>query len=350
MTDITQGPAKKKNRLGDIVKMVVFLGIGVFFIYWFLLKLDADQKAAIWQSFLEADYAWVGVAMVVCLASHLLRALRWRLLFRPMGHTPNVNNTFGSVIVAYMANLAFPRAGEVVRCATMRTSENIPIEKSLGTVVTERLVDTLAFALVVLVGMFAMFGQAKDWLYDPLSQKFDSLPNMTAIVSILLCLLFMLFIGYKLLWKRLLGIPFFKRVDDMVRGMIDGLKSIFHLGGRRTLLFIVYSVAIYFLYILGGLVVFKAFGETAGLGLRAAFVVYLFGTVGMTFSQGGIGVYPVLVQVALGIYGVSLEVGTACGWLLWGSQQAVVLLVGAAYLIYFSTRKTKQPKASHLDP
>ena len=69
-------------------------------------------------------------------------------------------------------------------------------------------------------------------------------------------------------------------------------------------------------------------------------MVYLFGTVGMTFSQGGIGVYPVLVQVALGIYGISMEVGTACGWLLWGSQQAAVLVVGAAYLIYFSTKKS----------
>ena len=165
---------------------------------------------------------------------------------------------------------------------------------------------------------------------------------MTIIVSVLLCLVLLAFIGYKLLWKRLLTIPLFKKIDDMVRGMIDGLKSIFHMGGRRTLLFIVYSIAIYLLYILGGLVIFHAFGETCHLGLRAAFVVYLFGTVGMTFSQGGIGVYPVLVQVALGIYGISMEVGTACGWLLWGCQQAAVLVVGAAYLIYFSTKKSKK--------
>ena len=76
--------------------------------------------------------------------------------------------------------------------------------------------------------------------------------------------------------------------------------------------------------------------------MRAAFVVYLFGSVGMTFSQGGIGVYPVLVQLALDIYGISMEVGTACGWLLWGSQQAVVIAVGAAYLIYFSIMKKRQ--------
>ncbi len=334
----------KKNRLKDVLRLVIFLGIGIFFIYWFLLKLDPGQKAAIWQSFREADYLWVGVAMLCCLMSHFLRALRWQLLFQPIGYNPSLGNTYGSVLVAYMANLAFPRAGEVMRCATLRTSEGIPVEKSLGTVVTERIIDVLAFGLVIIIGLLAMFGQAKDWLYNTLSEKYDNLPNMAMIIGILVALLLIAFAAYKLLWPRLLRIPFFKRIDDMVRGMVDGVKSILHLGTRRTVLFLVYSLAIYLLYILGGLIIFQAFAETRGLGFDAAFVTYLFGTVGMTFSQGGIGVYPVLVQLSLDIYGIPMEVGTACGWLLWGSQQAVVLAVGAAFLIYFSIRKRKQKK------
>lgn len=334
----------RKSRLGDIAKMVVFLGIGIFFIYWFLLKLEPQQKAAIWQAFREADYLWVAVAMAVSLLSHLVRALRWQLLYHPIGYKPHIGNVFGSVVVAYLANLAFPRAGEVVRCATLRTSEDIPVEKSLGTVVTERLVDTLAFAIVVLIGMLVMFGQAKDWLYNILSEKFDSLPNMAVIVSVLVVMAVMAFLAYKFLWKRLLHIPFFQKVDNMVRGMVDGLKSIFHMGTRRTVLFIVYSVLIYLLYILGGFIIFQAFDETGWLGMRAAFVIYIFGSVGMTFSQGGIGVYPVLIQLGLDIYGISMEVGTACGWLLWGSQQAVVIAVGAAFLVYFSLQKRQQRK------
>lgn len=322
--------------------MVVFLGIGGFFIYWFLLKLDTEQKAAIWQAFRTADYLWVALAMLCCLLSHFVRALRWRLLFHPLGLNPSLNHTFGSVIVAYLGNLAFPRAGEVMRCATLRTSERIPMEKSLGTVVTERLIDTLAFGLIVLLGMLAMFGQAKDWLYDTLSQKFDSLPSMPLIAGVLVALMLVAFVLYKFLWKRLLHIGIVKKADEMVRNMVDGVKSVLHMGRRNTALFLLYSAAIYLLYILGGLIIFHAFAETSWLGLRAAFVVYLFGSVGMTFSQGGIGVYPVLVQMALNIYGISYEVGTACGWLLWGSQQVVVIAVGALYLVYFSLMKRKK--------
>ncbi len=335
---------KKSQLWKDVLKMIVFLGIGFFFIYWFLLKLDAEQKAAIWQSFREADYAWVAVAMVCCLLSHFVRALRGQLLFKPMGCKPGLNNTFGSVVIAYMANLAFPRAGEVMRCATLRTSEGIPVEKSLGTVVTERLIDALSFLIIVVIGMLAMFGQAKDWLYDTLSQKYDSLPNMFMIGAVLLLLVVIAFVFYKLFWKRLLHIKLFAKINDMLFGMIDGVKSILHLGKRNTALFLIYSVIIYLLYILGGLIIFQAFGETSSLGLGAAFVLYLFGSVGMTFSQGGIGVYPVLVQLSLDIYGISMEVGTACGWLLWGSQQAIVIAVGAVYLVYFSLIKRKNKK------
>lgn len=339
---MNEAAAHSTLKWKDVLKMALFLGIGAFFIYWFLLKLDAEQKAAIWQAFLDADYWWVAAAMACSLLSHVLRALRWRLLFKPIGLNPSLKNTFGSVVVAYLGNLAFPRAGEVMRCATLRSSENIPLEKSLGTVVTERLIDMLAFVVVIVFGMLAMFGKAKDWLYDTLSAKFDTLPNMAMLAGAGVAVLVAAFVLYKLLWKRMLHIGIVKKVDDMVRGMVDGVKSILHMGPRNTTLFLLYSAAIYLLYILGGLIIFKAFGETHWLGLRAAFVVYLFGSVGMTFSQGGIGVYPALVQMALDIYGISVEVGTACGWLLWGSQQALVIVLGAAFLIYFSLIKRKQ--------
>jgi hypothetical protein len=124
-------------------------------------------------------------------------------------------------------------------------------------------------------------------------------------------------------------------------GGVDGLKSIFYLGRGQLVLFILYSIIIYLLYIAGGLIIFQAFPETAHLGFSAAFVLYLFGSIGMTISQGGLGAYPVLVWQALALYGIGETVGLAVGWLLWASQQAVVLVVGLGFIIYFSLAKKK---------
>lgn len=330
-----------KKRLGDILKFVVFLGIGVFFVYWFLLKLDADEKAAIWQSFLSARWGWVWLVMLVSLVSHFVRALRWRLLFKPLDLHPTINNTFGAVMVTYLANLAFPRLGEVMRCAMLRTSERIPMEKSLGTVVTERIIDMLMFVVIVLLGFLLMFSSVKDFIYDALSQKFSSLPTLAGIAASGVVLLVAIFVIYKFFHDKLMKFSLYRKVVEMIHGCVDGVKSILHLGPKSTVLFFLYSLIIYFLYITGGWIILEAFADTEQLGLPTAFVIYLFGSVGMMISQGGLGAYPVLVWQALALYGIGESTGLACGWLLWGSQQVVVLVIGLAYLIYFSLLKKK---------
>ncbi|MBQ6236581.1 MAG: flippase-like domain-containing protein [Bacteroidales bacterium] len=330
-----------KKRLGDILKFVVFLGIGIFFIYWFLLKLDAEEKAAIWQSFLSARWGWVWGVMAISLVSHFVRALRWRLLFKPLKHSPTVNNTFGAVMVTYLANLAFPRLGEVMRCAMLRTSERIPMEKSLGTVVTERIIDMLMFVVIVMLGFLLMFSSVKDFIYDALSQKFSSLPTLAGIAASGVVLLVAIFVIYKFFHDKLMKFSLYRKVVEMIHGCVDGVKSILHLGPKSTVLFFLYSLIIYFLYITGGWIILEAFADTEQLGLQTAFVIYLFGSVGMMISQGGLGAYPVLVWQALALYGIGESTGLACGWLLWGSQQVVVLVIGLAYLIYFSLLKKK---------
>lgn len=341
MPDTPTPKQEKRNRAADIIKLIIFLGIGFFFIYWFLIKLEPSQKTAIWNSFTHADYFWVGAVMACCLLSHFVRALRWRLMYGPLGLRPNLNNTFGSVVVAYLANLAFPRLGEVMRCATLRTSDGIPIEKSLGTVVTERVIDVLAFGIVVLIGLLCMYGQAQEWLYNTLAEKSHSLPHLAVIAAVAVVLGIVAIVLYRVMRQRMLKYTPFQKIDTLIMGGIDGLKSIFHLGHGSLALFILYSIIIYMLYILGGLIIFRAIPETAHLGFAAAFVLYLFGSVGMTISQGGLGAYPVLVWQALALYGIGETVGLAIGWLLWASQQAIVIVVGLGYIIYFSLTNKK---------
>lgn len=336
---------QKGKRWGDILKFVVFIAIGFLFIYWFLLKLPPEQKQEIWASFKSADYAWVAVTMAVCLASHFVRALRWRLLYKPLGREPRLLPTFGAVVVAYMANMAFPRLGEVLRCAVLRTSDGIAVEKSLGTVITERITDVVLNALIILVGTLLIVGDIREWVFEGLSAKADSLPSTTVVIAAIVAAGVIAVALYKLLYKRLLKYAFFSRIDKLLRGMFDGVKSILHLDRRSAVLYFVYSALIYGFYILGGLVMMQAFPETSGLGFNAAFLLYFLGSVGMMFSQGGIGVYPVLVQMALAVYAVPKAAGLACGWLLWGAQQAVVIAVGMLFMIYFSIAKRKSKDA-----
>lgn len=328
-----------KKRLLDILKFIVFVGIGVFFIYWFLLKLEPEQKSAIWRSFRNADYFWVVVAMLVSVLSHVVRALRWNMLLQSSGCETRTNHTFGAVMAAYLANLAVPRLGEVLRCGVLRTADNVPLEKSLGTVVTERIVDVFAFLLTILLGLLLAFNELKDWLYNQLASKFDTLPTLGLLAAIGVVALVACVVLYRLFYTKLLKYAFFRKLNGLLLGFVDGLKSIFKL--RKPWLFIFYSLAIYFLYFFGGYVIFQALPETSSLPFIAALILYIFGSVGMMVTPGGIGLYPVLVWQSLTIYGISQETGLACGWILWASQQVVVLLLGMFYLVKFSLLKKK---------
>lgn len=50
--------------------------------------------------------------------------------------------------VSYAANLVLPRVGEVSRCGMLAKYDDVSFAKSLGTVVTERLIDTLTILLI----------------------------------------------------------------------------------------------------------------------------------------------------------------------------------------------------------
>ena len=110
---------------------------------------------------------------------------------------------------------------------------------------------------------------------------------------------------------------------------------------RKPWLFIIYSLLIYFLYFLGGYIAFLVLPETMHLTLVAALMVYIFGSVGMMVTPGGIGLYPALIAETLSIYKITKPIGYALGWISWGVQQVVTLVLGMGYLIALPLMKKK---------
>ncbi len=58
-------------------------------------------------------------------------------------------------MVGYLANQAVPRLGEVLRCSTLTRYEKIPLDKLIGTVILERIVDALCLLLLFIVALFS---------------------------------------------------------------------------------------------------------------------------------------------------------------------------------------------------
>lgn len=347
MTTYIAEETPKKHWGSTIVKFVLFLGLGIFVIWLSLHGLSPEEQSQILTSFKTANYTWVLLAILLGILSHILRALRWMLFFDPMGYNPKLKTTFYAVMIGYFANMAFPRLGEVTRCGILAKYEQIPFNKSFGTVITERAIDMLLFFALFVLMIVTQASTIDQYLeaniYPKLFAKFAN-PVFNKMFFILLITgVIVIALLLFLLRKRIAKSALVSKVINLAKGFWEGLKSLSQI--RRPWLFVFYSLAIWLLYFLMLYVCFFSFSETAGLSPGAGLSALVLGSVGIMITPGGIGLYPAIVEETLTLYGILNTTGLALGWIVWTAQTMMILLVGGASLVLLSFKKQHDGKA-----
>jgi len=336
---------RKKALL--LLKFAFFIGLGIFFIWWFQRKLSPLEKHEISDSFRSANYIWVFIAIIPGVLSHLSRSMRWQMLLKPMGYQPKLITTFSAVMVGYFANLAFPRLGEVMRCGILHKYEKIPVSKSFGTVITERTVDMIIFMILFFLTLILEFNNLKDYVYDSFWVKFADKFNNFNITNVLFIgiLVFMLslVILFYLFRKRLTTSAFYLKLMVILLGFLEGLKSLSKVD--RPLVFIFHSLFIWLNYFLMTWLIFFCFDQTASLGLNVVLSALVMGSIGIMIVPGGIGIYPVIISQTLMIFSISKTIGYAMGWIAWSSQTILIIVMGLIALVVLPLLKKKNDAA-----
>ena len=146
-----------KKKIANLFKYAFFLGLGIFLVWWSLHNIPDKEWGKFKLAIISAHYLLFVPVFLILTTSHLARALRWRLLMEPMGYLPSVTNTFFSVMVGYLANMAVPRLGEVLKCTIIAKYEKVPAEKIVGTIVAERAFDVVCLLFIFLIAFILQF-------------------------------------------------------------------------------------------------------------------------------------------------------------------------------------------------
>ena len=334
------------SRLLSVLKYILLLAISILLLFFAFKNVSLTT---IFHEMLQANIWWLLVSTVISFIALISRAYRWKLLIEPLGYSPTLKNTTYSVMVGYLANLAFPRLGEVTRCGTLSTSEDIPFNKLLGTVVIERVIDVISLLLCIVLVAIIEFNRLGNFLKknlaEPLFTKIQQVTSSTAgiliLVAVVIALAFLIrmFVRYS---KRKSGTKW----AELINGFIKGLISIKDL--NKPWLFVFHSLFIWLLYYLSVYVCLFALPFTSHLGFAAALFLLVAGGLGMSAPvQGGIGAYHLLVSQGLLLYGVSLENGLAFATLLHSLQLIMVIVTGSiAMLLLFIQKKHKTQAAA----
>ena len=331
----------------SIIQFTVLLSIGVLLV-WLSFRSVWSEKEKILNSFKTANYFWVGISILIAFLSHFLRAFRWNYLLKPAGYSVKFSNAIGAVFVGYFANYGLPRMGEITRCTLLSKHEPVPFEVAFGTVITERIIDTLILIIIFFLTLFAQFSQLKEltvkYIYNPMVFKLHNILSNTVGLILLVVIIFLIAVGIFLLRKKMAEL-WKGKLGNVVKGFGKGLSSVKDID--RIFQFIILSLAIWASYFYSLYVCFFAFEGTSNLGQSECLVLLLFGTFGVVFSPGGLGAYPAIITALLTYYGVEQISAFSFPWMAWTSQFILVVTLGLLSLILLPIiNKTKSDVVS----
>ncbi|MDP3928772.1 MAG: lysylphosphatidylglycerol synthase transmembrane domain-containing protein [Bacteroidota bacterium] len=318
----------------------LILLVGGFFLYFVFRDTNWNE---LFQKMSGANFNWLAIGVIISLISHWLRAYRATLLYEAMQYKISTTHSFYAVLIGYMMNYIIPRAGEVSRCAALRKTDDMPVEKSLGTVVTERIVD-LALLLIILGAIFLLkFDLLTAFVKDTLANNAEEATSSTFNWKYLIIIglgvsATLLFI----LRKKLVKSKLFVKIFELIQGFGDGLLSIRHV--KNPLLFILLSVLIWVGYILMMYFCLFALEATAYLSFTDCLVVFAIGTLGIVLPApgAGAGTYHFFVMQSLLLFSIPKEDGIAYATMVHGIQMIVLLILGAvASLLVIAKQKQK---------
>ncbi len=277
-----------------------------------------DDRREIFKYIREADLLWVGISVGIGILSHISRAIRWNYLLEPMGYKPRIRNNVLFILIAYFANLGIPRSGEVLRATALATYEKVPFQKGFGTIVTERVIDLLMLLLIIFIALISQTNIILSYL------KANGI-GLTATLILVAVGISMLFVFLAFLRRSSSRLAI--KLKDLVKGLLDGVMSIFRM--KYKWLFLFHTLFIWGAYIAMFWVIKYTVPETLSLSFSEFLVAFIAGAFAMSTTNGGIGLYPIAVSKALSIYGISAVSGDAFGWIMWIAQTLMVVVFGA---------------------
>lgn len=330
-----------KKKIFKILRFLLFLTIALVLLYFAFRGVDAS---ALRDSFVHARYGYIFLYLLIGFMSLMSRSYRWVIMIEPLGRKISFWNSFFALNTGYLANFAFPRLGEITRCATLSKAEKIPVDKLFGTVIVERVIDLVILAimlLVLIIGRFDFFGHfIGTHIYTPLVERIHaSIGSPFLLLLVIISIPVIMVLVYFLLRSRLSKILFVQKIKSFIRGIIDGLKTIYKLKKRWG--FIFHSIMIWVLYWMMTYVALFALRETSQLKLIDALFLLAVGTLGWVVPvQGGIGAYHYMVTLGLTLYQIPREAGLTYATLSHGSQMIMLIVLGTiSFLLLFAVQR-----------
>jgi uncharacterized protein (TIRG00374 family) len=313
-------------KLKKVLTLAIPILISIGLVWYSLNKVPLDK---IIEQAKAVDFRWILLSIFCLLLSHMSRAYRWLFMLEPLGYKVKFKNSLMAVFSTYLINYGIPRSGEVARATILTNYENVPFEKGFGTIVAERIADMLVMLLIILVTLILQF----EFIIEFFSKQFN-----TSIFLVLGIGVALLGIGFLIFRKS--ESAFVVKIKTFFRGLMEGIFSILKM--KKKWAFIGHTLFIWGLYILMFYTTTYAFDSLEGIPIAAILIGFISASFSIAATNGGTGAYPAAVYAAFSIFGIAKDPSFAFGWVLWGSQTLMTIILGGISLLYLPIYNRKK--------
>lgn len=328
---------KFNHRFGKLLQIILPLFLGISILIWTYHGVDFSRVWSVLTQ--ETNYWWMLLSLLFGILSHILRGLRWNLTLEPLGEYPKPTNSIYAVFVSYAANLVIPRIGEISRCGILAKYDGVSFSKAVGTVVTERIIDTLCISIIALITLllqtntFTSFFDKTGTTTAPFTNLFSS--NNFYITLICLAGLTSLFL---ILFRKLAASS---KIRQSLSNVVQGCLSLQKV--KNLPLFLLYTIGIWVGYFLQFYIAFFCFEFSNELGVIAALVMFVAGSIAVIVpTPNGAGPWHFAIITMMMMYGVSKDNAGFFALLVHGVQTILLVLLGIYGLVALPLTNKKQ--------
>ena len=291
---------ERKTFGSNLLKIVMPLTLGGAILYWMYRDFDFQMVRHVMLH--EMNWTWMLLSFPFGILAQAMRGWRWKQTLDPIGEHPRHSTAVNAVFLSYAVSLVIPRIGEFTRCGVLKRWEGISFSKALGTVVTERAVDTLivmfysGLILLIEMSVFGTFFRKTGTSLDHILSSF----SLTGYLVTAICGVAALV----LLHLLLKNLSIYNKVKTTLGGIWEGVLSL--RGIKNLPLYLFFSVGIWVCYFLHYYLTFFCFDFTQDLGLGCALVSFVVANFAVIVpTPNGAGPWHFAIKTMLILYGVA---------------------------------------------
>ena len=288
-----------KTILTNIAKIIAPILLGGAILYWMYRGEDFMRLRHVLLE--EMDWTWMLLSFPFGILAQLFRGWRWKQTLEPIDEHPRTSTSIYAIFLSYAVSLIIPRLGEFTRCGVLKRYDGCSFSKALGTVVTERAIDTLlmgtvaGLTLLFQLSVFGTFFTQTGTSLDTILERFSLTGYLVTAVCII-AILILLHILFQ-------SLNIYSKVKATASGIWQGVISLKDV--KNLPLFIFFTLGIWVSYFLHYYLTFFCFEGTSHLGLACALVTFVVGSIAVIVpTPNGAGPWHFAVKTMLILYGV----------------------------------------------